>query len=877
MSKLITAMALATASTALSASDLIISEYIEGSSNNKAVELYNTSTADIDLTGYRLQFFFNGSVTPGYTLDLSGIVPSGSVFVAAHSSANGDILAAANQVSGGGWFNGDDAILLIAPDDAIEDSIGQIGVDPGSEWGTGDTSTQDNTLQRIDLIADTDPTDSFDPATHYTGLAKDTFAGLGATDLGDGNTDGGGNDGGDNGGDEPGAIGACFATSTPGFHFIHAVQGAADASPLTGSSVVVEGVVTGLREKGFFLQEEIADEDNNANTSEGIFVFSNEPVIAGQVVRVAGDVAEYFGMTQISNVAAVADCATTASVSTTAINFPLPENTDLEYVEGMMVSVANMTVTGSANLWKYGELVLSHELKRQPSDKYAPLSPEYLALEAANAKNVLMIEDMLDAKYPPELSFYPGFAYADAIRIGDTLSATGPLNYAFNQFRINPVTPVTVASTRELAPTLTQGNLSIATFNVLNYFNGQPTTNGDVTFDYPENRGAATQAQFDLQQARIVEAIRTLNADVVGLMEIENDGFDSTSAIQSLVTAVNATLPTADQYQFIATADGSPVGSDAIAVGLLYRPEIVTPNGAAGTIDMPTQQMTDGSMQAMRTALLQTFTHTESNQDFAVVVNHFKSKGSGCYEDANTPSATDQIQGSCNALRVSAAVTLGEALESASLPERVMILGDLNAYSAEDPLAVLTDYTPEERGYTIQTAERTNRDDGESVPVTQTYGFKNVAETFDEEGFSYWFYGNGLIGSLDHILANPVFFNDIVDAKHWNINAPEAFQLQYDQALKYYPDANGYAFSDVGPFRSSDHDPFIVSLYLEAASLKGDFNQDGMVNRDDLYQLYALFNQTVPADHEMDLNGDQKINILDLRALVGLCTNPGCR
>ncbi len=70
-----------------------------------------------------------------------------------------------------------------------------------------------------------------------------------------------------------------------------------------------------------------------------------------------------------------------------------------------------------------------------------------------------------------------------------------------------------------------EGNLSIATFNVLNYFNGEVDENGDVTFDYDNNRGASDDVAFALQQGRIVEAIINLNADVVGLMEIENDGF----------------------------------------------------------------------------------------------------------------------------------------------------------------------------------------------------------------------------------------------------------------------------------------------------------------------------------------------------------------
>ena len=338
-----------------------------------------------------------------------------------------------------------------------------------------------------------------------------------------------------------------------------------------------------------------------------------------------------------------------------------------------------------------------------------------------------------------------------------------------------------------------------------------------MTFDYDANRGAEDETEFALQEGRIVEAIVGLNADVVGLMEIENDGFGDDSAIQALVTAINAELAEEEQYTFVSTADSSIIGTDAITVGLLYRASVVVPAGDAQIVDMPIQQIDEDSVAQMRAALVQTFTHVESEKTFAVAVNHFKSKGSECAEDlAEDVSDTDVIQGSCNALRVSAAITLAEALADESMPERVLILGDLNAYSAEDPVALLTDYTPEDRGYTIKTAINTDMDEGESVEVETSYGYHNLAEEFDADGYSYWYYGTEQVGSLDHVLASEAFLADAVDGAHWNINSPEVYQLTYDQALTYYPDEDGYAFTDVGPYKSSDHDPFIATFSLEA-------------------------------------------------------------
>ena len=96
------------------ASEIFISEYIEGTSNNKAIEIYNGTGAAVDLStgGYNLQMYFNGNATAGLTINLTGTVADGDVYVIAHSSASAAILAQADQTNGAGWFNGDDAVVL---------------------------------------------------------------------------------------------------------------------------------------------------------------------------------------------------------------------------------------------------------------------------------------------------------------------------------------------------------------------------------------------------------------------------------------------------------------------------------------------------------------------------------------------------------------------------------------------------------------------------------------------------------------------------------------------------------------------------------------------------------------------------------------------
>ncbi|MDP2534690.1 ExeM/NucH family extracellular endonuclease [Alteromonas stellipolaris] len=798
------------------ASDLVISGVVDASLTGglpKAVELYVVN--DIaDLSVYGLGSANNGGGTDGveFTFPADSASAGSYIYVASEIDGFTEFFGYAPDYDTTAMgINGDDAVELFE-NEAVVDTFGDINVDGnGTAWeyldgwayrkdgsvANGGTFSSDNwTYSGVDALDDTATN-----AAATTPFPEGTFS-----------TEGGGDD--EVPPEEPVIeLGVCTDAAT----LISTIQGSGDASEEVGNGHIVEAIVTGMGAGGYFLQEETADSDGDDATSEGIFVSGSTTIAVGNVARIYGEVVENYGMTtlnQDSDVTAL-DCGASDDVLMTTIDMPFDYS--LEPFEGMLASVVDATVTSTNDLWRYGEIQVSDGVKRQPSDVAAPLSDAYIEAVAASEASLLKIEDNSSSTYPDAINYFPTFSYANAIRIGDTVSASGPLNYSFGAFRINPTDVITVTSTREANPVVTEGNLSIATFNVLNYFNGEVDANGDVTFDFDANRGAEDETEFALQEARIVEAIVGLNADVVGLMEIENDGFGDDSAIVSLVAAVNAELADTEQYSFISTADSTAIGTDAITVGLLYRATIVTPEGDAQVVDMPIQQIDEDSVAQMRPSLIQSFAHVESGKTFAVAVNHFKSKGSQCGEDiAEEVSETDAIQGSCNALRVSAAITLGEALSDDSLPERILVLGDLNSYSAEDPVAVLTDYTAETQGYTVMTAANTGMDDGASVEVTANYGYVNLAEEFDAEGYSYWFYGTEQVGSLDHVLASEAMLADAVDGAHWSINSPEVYQFQYDQALSYYPDEDGYAFTDVGPFRSSDHDPFIATFNLEA-------------------------------------------------------------
>ena len=158
------------------------SEYIEGSGNNKCLEIYNPSASPIDLAagGYQIRMYFNGASGAGLTINLTGILQPGDVYVVCNSGATADFTAQADQLNGAGWFNGDDAIALYNSG-GILDVIGQIGVDPGTDWNGSGLSTVDQTLRRSSSIqkGDNNGSDAFNPATEWESYPLNTFWGLG--------------------------------------------------------------------------------------------------------------------------------------------------------------------------------------------------------------------------------------------------------------------------------------------------------------------------------------------------------------------------------------------------------------------------------------------------------------------------------------------------------------------------------------------------------------------------------------------------------------------------------------------------------------------------------------------------------------------------
>ncbi|MCO3607811.1 ExeM/NucH family extracellular endonuclease [Pseudomonas aeruginosa] len=754
------------------AAELIISEYVEGSGNNKALEFYNSGSQVLDLSAYRVEFYFNGASAAGRSIDLSGSLAPGKTFVLANGVADPALLALASQRVEGSWFNGNDAVLLRRRGGEILDSLGQVGFNPGTTWGSGDVQTLDRSLVRKADIrdGDSDPSDAFDPAAQWLGYPRDTFANLGQHGAG-----------------EPGG------GEEAGLRPIHEVQGAGAESPLVNQRVAIEGVVVGDFQnaselKGFYVQQEDATVDGDPATSEGIFVYdggNGSDVKLGDRVRVTGQVREFNGLTELVGPLQVSVLASGVALPTPAgISLPLASADALERYEGMRVQLRQtLTVNEVYNLGRYGEVLLSSGGRQMtPTNVVAP-GEQAKAMQARNDLDRILLDDGRSGQNPdpirypaPELSAY------NSLRVGDRTSAIdGVLDYSAGSYRIQPLqTPTFEAANPRPAQPAVEGRLRVASFNVLNYFNGDGKGGG-----FPTSRGANTAEEFQRQKAKIVAAILASKADIVGLMEIENDGYGEFSAIADLVNGLNASLPQGQRYAFV-TPNRAKLGSDEIAVGLIYRGDKVRTYRSAAVLDSSVNPEFDDTRN--RPTLAQTFQEINGGERLTIAVNHLKSKGSACDGDPDTGDG----QGNCNLTRARAAQALVDWLAGdptgAKEPDR-LIIGDLNSYAKEDPVNVIRS-----AGYTDLVARQAGAG----------------------KGYSYVFSGQS--GYLDHALANASLARQVRGAVEWHINADEPRVLDYNVEFKtpWQQDS----LYNAEPYRASDHDPVVIGIDLRRVAMK---------------------------------------------------------
>ncbi len=557
---------------------------------------------------------------------------------------------------------------------------------------------------------------------------------------------------------------ACTASATP----ISQVQGQGAVSPMVDQTVTVRAVVSAVKPgmEGYYLLEEKSDWDQSAHSSEGVFVANTlDHYKVGDLMAVTAKVEENRGFTQLVGVTEQTYCGKSELPAPTKVTLPLTGKNHLEIHEGMLIELPQtLTLSDTYNLTRFGQVILSNGRMFQATNLVAP-GAEANKLSAANQLNQLLLDDSSMAKNPPMT-----YAADHTFRTGNTISGiVGVVHYAFGNYLIEPLSEVkfTEVNARKTKPMVgKKGQLRVASFNVLNYFNGN---GAEKTF--PSGRGAHSKAEFARQDAKIVAAMKVIDADIFGLMEIENDGYGPHSAIAEL--AANLSKATGKRYDFV-RPQSNKLGDDAIAVGMIYNTDTVQLQGQAATLAEPPFN------GRSRQPLAQTFSQRDGGT-FTLVVNHFKSKR--CPKDKSSANADQgDGQGCWNLSRTIAATKLAKWLHqdpTQSYDPDVLIIGDLNANAQEQPVTTLIDA-----------------------------GYHNlVAKYQGKQAYSYVY--RGLAGYLDHALASTSFLEQVNYATDWHINADEMRVSDYNLENK---SAEQQKLFRADPFRSSDHDPMIIDV-----------------------------------------------------------------
>lgn len=567
----------------------------------------------------------------------------------------------------------------------------------------------------------------------------------------------------------------CGGATTP----IADLRGAGGPSPLAGQTTSIEAVVTaafggahGLG--GFFVQQADAQRRNQPGVSEGLFVYAPKVrATAGDLVHVTGKVEEKYGQTQLTQSGAIAVCANNQTVTPVTLTLPVDSPNTFAAYEGMRVRLPQtLNVTDNYELGRYGSVMLSNGRLRTPTSVVPPAQAQ-TQIEA-NARNRLILDDGSNKQNPATVPYpAPGLSAANTLRAGYTVrDVEGLLEVRYGAWRVQPLPGAAVpafdarTNPRTQAPARDpKSNLRVASFNVLNYFNGNGLGGG---FDDPNNRGAKNFQEFQRQEAKIVSALKAIDADVIGLMEIQNNGYGELSAVRQLAAKLGTQWRVVDPGV-------SRLGGDAITVAMIYDSRKVEPVGRAATLAIDDKN---------RQPLAQSFRLVNGNkQSLTVAVNHLKSKN--CPDAANDDLDQGDGQGCWNPTRTRAAAKVADWLAgnpTGVAGQGVLLIGDFNSYTYEDPIRTL-----ESRGY------------------------RNlVARWIGANAYSYVY--NGEAGYLDHALATLPLASHVKAVHEWHINADEPLALQYTLAYKSAEQQKTFYAPDA--YRSSDHDPVLIDIAL---------------------------------------------------------------
>ncbi len=531
------------------------------------------------------------------------------------------------------------------------------------------------------------------------------------------------------------------------------IQGTGSSSNYTAQLVKTSGIVTAKyigtgKINGFFMQDPVGD--NNPSTSDGIYVYTNtDNVSIGDKIEITATIVEYYNKTELTNITNIITYSSNNTITPTKV-FYNSDTFNWEQYEGMLLEFdQTLYVTSNSNLQQYGQLTLSPFIRYIPTNKGIPSSTEYNENVNLNSKAQILLDDgIVSSNYSP-------IFFADengTRRTGEAVkNLIAVVDQTYSGYSIYPLSnPTFTGNPRPTTPTnLGNYNLKVCSFN-LEYY---------LTTNYGQGYGANNTTEAAKQHLKIMEALLAIDADIYGLIEIEQ-GQD---ALIKLTNALNVAT-NSNRYGYI--NDGGSIYGTYTKVGYIYRSDKIAPHLSLNNNNSPSP---------INRKKAQAFTLKSNNERFIYSLNHLKAK-SGCSSATGADVDKGDGQSCYNATRVAEATSTLSFLNTCKTyydDEDVLIMGDLNAYAKEDPIITLIN-----GGYT---------------DMHQVFG--------GDSAYSYLYQGQA--GYLDHALTSSSVKNQITGVQVFHINSDDPSMFEYSGS-NHQPNM----------YRCSDHDPVVVGMYL---------------------------------------------------------------
>lgn len=524
---------------------------------------------------------------------------------------------------------------------------------------------------------------------------------------------------------------------------IHDVK---DDTSFKDQFVKTKGLVAGVFQEvgelgGFFIQ------DHTIFSNRGIFVKTQRLVHVGDEILITAKIVEYKNETRLDSVQSIQLLSEGNSVSKQSVSLPISLS-KMEQLEGSLIHIENeLLISSSYSFLKYGQILLSTSELVQATEIYdAQLdSQKIMDLSSPKQVNSIVIDDLSNMRFPFLDSLY---CKSTDISIGNKCSGIIGFVSQFNDdYRIRLIDDILVEAIEKEEGSSVKGALKVMSFNLHNLFNGDGKGDG-----FPTPRGAKTYKSYQLQLAKLKAAICAANPDIIAMMELENDGEDSLSTLVQFCSYLNLKNPS---RKYTVSLTGTSSSSDFIKTGIIYDANSVTALTTAKYHKNPIFS---------RPPLFQRFNYG-GNSEFILSVNHFKSKSPRGAQGLNEDQKDGQA--AYNYKRKQQAEVLLNLVDSLYENDDLLIVGDFNAYTNEDPIQLLE---------------------------------SNNLKRLEVTKYSYEYKGRK--GNLDHAFVSKNLESSINEVKVWDINTSYPNWIDYRHEL-----------ADSTYYRSSDHNPILIGLY----------------------------------------------------------------